>query len=439
MGSFAFVHFFIAFRRDETYNASNPPRRMEEAVKPRTVSIVAAFVAAAASLLIFGCQGGGKVVNSPPSQVTLKQSKPYIWTSGRVSFIANAVDEDGDPLTFTWKATRGTFDPPSATGSAVTWIAPVTPGSARITMSVTDDIATVSKTADVSVCLPLPDITGKVTVHNVDAYYIVQTQGMLTIQTGDVLTIDPGVTIIFDNGYGGFAVNGSLVAEGTASRHIRFMGNTTTGGSGLWNGISASGRGASIRCKHVELSNADNGLVAMSQAAMSLDSCIIFDNATTGVWASELATLAMTGTTVQQCDEGVYARSAIVEISHCDIVSSGGTGLEMTSGADSIVMTVDHSTIANNRGDEILLSSFARPEIHYCSIFDTSPVAGSYSMRLDSYMSSDSVHAELNYWGLGFDEAKIKSVICDKGKANCASNAYVRFAPWLTSAPVAAR
>lgn len=411
---------------------------MEEAVKSTTILIDATFLSLAALLLLSGCEGGAKVQNNAPSEITLTQERSFIWTGGRVKLVASATDEDGDPLTFTWKATKGTFDPASATGTTVYWIAPGAPGSARITMSVTDDITTVARAVDVAVCIPFPEDIVTMTVRNQGYYYILEKASAVDIPIGSELTIEPGVVVVVDSKFGGLAVDGSLVANGTSSRHIRFMGNTTVGGTGLWDGISASGPAASIYFKNVEVSNGDAGVVAMNGAVMTLDSCTIFDNGSTGVWASDRASLTMRGCAILTNVSGVYVRSSEADISRCRIEDSESNGLEMSAGLDSSSMLVDSSVIANNGGNQVVLTNQARPEIHYCSIFDVAPAQGSYSMKLDSYIAVDSVHAERNYWGVGFDANKIKSVICDKGKLNCASAAYVRFAPWLMSAPVMA-
>jgi len=56
----------------------------------------------------------------------------------------------------------------------------------------------------------------------------------LTVPAGITLTIEPGTTVFFDAGTT-LTVNGRLVAEGTALRHIRL---TSTPGSTGWGGIS---------------------------------------------------------------------------------------------------------------------------------------------------------------------------------------------------------
>jgi hypothetical protein len=409
---------------------------MEEAVKSSTILAKTIFLCLAALLPLCGCGGGAKFENKAPSNVTVIQNKSFIWTGGTVGLVADAVDEDGDPLTFTWKATIGTFSPASATGAVISWIAPSAPGTARITMSVTDDIATVSKVVTVSVCLPFPENISTMTVTNPGFYYILKKDSPLIIPTGTELTIDPGVVVVVDSKVGGFEVDGSLVAVGSSRSHIKFMGNTTVGGKALWGAISASGAGGSIFLRHVEVSNAHYGAQAMNQAVMTLDSCTFFDNSPRGVWVSDRASLVMRGCSIVQNAAGVYVKSASADISLCSMTDNDASGLEMSAGLDSNVMTVDSSVIANNRGNQVFLTDRARPEIHHCSIFNTDPIQGSYAMRLYGYVAIDSIHAERNYWGAGFDEAKIRSAICDKARPVCASAAYVSFIPWLTSAPV---
>jgi chitinase len=55
-------------------------------------------------------------------------------SSSRITCVAT--DADGDPLTYTWSADKGTI---VGTGDTVTWNAPEAPGTYSVTAAVTDD------------------------------------------------------------------------------------------------------------------------------------------------------------------------------------------------------------------------------------------------------------------------------------------------------------
>ena len=73
--------------------------------------------------------------NNPPVISELQPEKDWVAPSGKCILVCVASDADGDSLTFTWSATGGSF---SGTGSVVTWLAPDTPSTYAITVTVTD-------------------------------------------------------------------------------------------------------------------------------------------------------------------------------------------------------------------------------------------------------------------------------------------------------------
>lgn len=73
--------------------------------------------------------------NQPPVIISLVDERPTILLFGSSRIKCTAYDPDGDPLTFTWSATGGNF---SGAGPAVTWMAPGTAGSYKITVTISD-------------------------------------------------------------------------------------------------------------------------------------------------------------------------------------------------------------------------------------------------------------------------------------------------------------
>ena len=59
-----------------------------------------------------------------------------VLVNGSATFDCIATDADGDPLTYSWTCTSGSFN--SSTGSSVTWNAPSSHGSSTITVDVSD-------------------------------------------------------------------------------------------------------------------------------------------------------------------------------------------------------------------------------------------------------------------------------------------------------------
>jgi hypothetical protein len=71
--------------------------------------------------------------------------------------------------------------------------------------------------------------------------YVFNGSGLLGVQNGATLTIEPGVTIQFTNTGGGMEIKdgATIVAIGTAEKHIQFIGRETTA-KGSWDGVYIS-------------------------------------------------------------------------------------------------------------------------------------------------------------------------------------------------------
>jgi len=117
--------------------------------------------------------GGTTEANLPPTATIFGPTD--LQVSQTATFSAIAADPDGFFLTFSWSATPmiGGFGP--AAREAVNWTAPVTTGTVRLQLRVSDglDVADATQTVTIlpgDVQLPPPEITpGKIAGHLVDA------------------------------------------------------------------------------------------------------------------------------------------------------------------------------------------------------------------------------------------------------------------------------
>jgi len=400
------------------------------------ISNIALGLSCAVFFVTAGCEGNPNFVNSGPSNVTLTSDRSYIWMTGSVRLTATASDADGDSLIYTWSATAGSFTSPSASGASITWVAPNDPGSATITMRVTDEIETVAKSIDVIIGMALPNPITTVTLRDLGYVYIVKGTVPAQILNGSAVTIEQGVVIVFDSGTSGLAVSGALVTRGAPGNPVEFIGNTLSGGSGLWNGIQADGIGSRVDLENTNVANSTDGIQGNDEAEITLEGCTIYDNSSYGIGVTDQAVLTMHNVHVTGNGVGVYIRNSNAALSRSSINDNGDTGIMISATAGAAEVSIDSCSITSNSGSEILLVNGASPRIHYCSIIDTEPLANTYSVQLLSYASADTVHAENNFWGVGMNTAqKIGGVIYDKTDNPGTIMAYVGFEPWLSSAP----
>ena len=78
---------------------------------------------------------GMQVLNYSPRIKSLSPVKTGLITGDSTAFYCTATDEEGGVLSYTWKADGGKF---TGTGPVVKWIAPKTPGTYTVSVSVTD-------------------------------------------------------------------------------------------------------------------------------------------------------------------------------------------------------------------------------------------------------------------------------------------------------------
>ena len=410
-------------------------------MKPKSFCSLSLGLFAIAILAIFGCNNGGKFQNAPPSNLTVTPSKCYVESGGTVLLVGSAHDDDGDSLTFSWRATAGSFSRVSSSGDTVYWYAPAQTGQASITMTVSDDIDKRSLSKVITTCTPLPaSILTSYSIENTGAVYILLNSNPLRIPAGVTLTIKPGVTIIVDKVTGGIEVYGRLVALGTPQDSITIRGNTCYAVSGIWGGIYLQDQDCVGTLKYMNVTMSSDGIKLSNGAKGTIEGCSIYNNEEYGIYVEFEGTEA----TVRSCKiwengRGIYVLNAKADILKSSIRYSGGDGIDLSFSLDSTQVQIDSCTVANNGQRGIQLSEKAAPEIHYCSIFSNgeNPMEPNYGLALGSYVKADSIHAERNFWGLGnTTAAKISALIYDARDNPFEISAFVRFAPWLDSAPV---
>ena len=394
-----------------------------------------------AALFSQGCENTARFANTAPSGLTLLPSKCFVATGQTVRLVGDAKDDDGDSLTFHWKASKGSFTPSSATGVAVDWRAPAEPGTVVITMTVTDDVVKVSKAQSITVCTVFPGtVTSSRTIENTGYVYILTNRDPLVIPSIATLTIEPGVTIVIDSETGGFATFGRIEARGHTGNKIKVQGNTCSTGSGLWEGVylyEATGRGTFA---NADITMSKYGIQVVDGAKLTMDSCEIYNNQDMGIGVRNTGSRAeIHSCKIWDNGVGVYVINGEADIRGSSIRYSGGNGIELSFSLDATPVTIDSCSIGNNGISGIHLSEKAGPEIHYCSIFSNggNPGEMNYGIRLASYVAFDSIQAQNNYWGVNMNTpAEISAAIYDAGDNPSQLKAYVDFTPWLNEGPI---
>ncbi|MBS4015575.1 MAG: hypothetical protein KGZ86_03970 [Candidatus Latescibacteria bacterium] len=150
--------------------------------------------------------------DSPKPPVISSISGPSsVSVNGSATFTCIASDPNGDPLTYSWTCTSGSFS--SSAGSSVTWYAPGAHGSSTITVEVSDGTGredSKSKTITIqSVTTTLIDWSGSVS-HGYYNYWARYIQAGYTISGYfTVLTNDINFLILNSSNYSNWVNNSS--------------------------------------------------------------------------------------------------------------------------------------------------------------------------------------------------------------------------------------
>jgi hypothetical protein len=354
-----------------------------------------------------------------------------------VSLSGSAYDEDEDPIYYQWSATAGTFEPPDGEGPSVVWSAPQEPGMVTITLSVTDEIETSSVSETIEVGGSFPNfITESITIADLGYVYILDKLQTVKVPPGVTLTITGGVEIVVSNENGGIDVEGSMVVLGAQGAEVVIGPASCEPDKGEWMGIRIMGFAAHGSFTFARIHSADNGFIVTDRARAEFYNCTIYNNLIRGVEVSDSAAAAMTGCTVWENETGVYVRNADLDAQLSSFRYSGDIGLDFSATSSEHEITIDTCKIANNETYGVLMMGVVQPEIHFCSIYSNGPTGTGEALRLEAYSEVDSIHADQNFWGIGYDsEEEIGMLIHDRNDVVTGIKAYVGFIPWLTGEP----
>ncbi len=169
--------------------------------------------------------------------------------------------------------------------------------------------------------------------------------GYVTVQSGGVLTVQPGVELQFVSG-SGLQVNGTLIAEGTATQPITFTSSMTTPQRGDWQGLVINA-GAKARLAYCDLGYAGPDVPGHPPALwlyasdVVVQNCRIHDNGNIGVLVESgssptLANVAL----VNNGSAAVYERTIDTQATYVNLLMSG-------NGTNAVV--IQASDLARNR------------------------------------------------------------------------------------------
>lgn len=291
--------------------------------------------------------------------------------------------------------------------------------------------------------------------------YVIESS--VTLASGNTLTIEPGVVVKLFGWYTSFTVNGTLIAEGTATDPIIFTslqddnyggdtngdGNTTNPTPGDWLQIYfASASTATLSHALVQYGGHDHGnwMIKISSndviisdsnfsnnypydAAMLVDAtATIINNSfnaneTTALYSTS-GNSSITGNVITGCSDGsgiaINTGSPVVDHNTIDGCLIG----LFTSGADAQPFLTNNILTDNGVGIVVYNSSIP------LAISSNSMTGSLYGLQ--NFTTTNTINAESNWWG---DASGPYHVSLNSTGLGTAVTDGVDFDPWLTTDP----
>jgi len=255
--------------------------------------------------------------------------------------------------------------------------------------------------------------------------------GNITVANGHTLTLEPGNTLKFTGNYR-FEVNGTLIADGTASDKITFTSNQAIPAPGDWlylyfnypdddclldycdisyggsstGNIYLRGNTGSVDITNSTVSySLHNGLHIQDYYTSSpvTDNCIFENNTEYGVWLQSASNQTFTGCIVQNNQDGVYCN-------------------------DNSQTFLNHNKIINNTNNGFVLSGSSNIQFG-SDLSQWNDIYGNGVMNFNN--GSSYIDAQYIYWGTT-DSTTIASKIYDY--YNDPARGIVYFKPWTNAA-----
>jgi len=388
-------------------------------------STIAAFIP--------GCDDSLDFANTPPGGLSISRDKCYLGPNDSVVLTGQASDSDGDEITYSWTADEGTLTPSDGKGQAVTWRAPDSHGTYRVTLHVTDGLDTSTKGIDLDVGRNLDILHEGGVLDQTDYPYIVPNALPLDISELITITIEAGVTIVFNQGTGGFNVRGSLVINGTAQDRVLFTPNTCPGDveERVFNGIEFSGEQAVGTMSYVTITSSADGLAVKNGATLTADNVIIDQTSGVGLSVESGASATVSDTRIWDNGSGIYVANATLALNNASVRYNGNYGLSMIHTSGVFDVEILGCVIANSTQNGFVYAGDASPVVHGCSIFLNGPTMEDIrTVRfINTYSGTTPVDMTGNYWG-ATTAIEIQAQIIREG-----ANGTVDFSGWLTEEP----
>ncbi len=154
-------------------------------------------------LILFAACGGGTEPsdNESPEIIELSASDSIVSINETVDIFCEAIEPDGDELTYSWEASAGVI---AESGANVTWTAPAVLGTCGITCTVSDNDDSDSSTIEIEVI----EVGLQLEIEPAEQTINIDEEAICNVQLYDGVNVFAlSVEIVFNNGVVGAPIN----------------------------------------------------------------------------------------------------------------------------------------------------------------------------------------------------------------------------------------
>jgi hypothetical protein len=407
-------------------------------------------------MVLAGCGGGG----SGDSGTTPTNHAPVVAFTFKpiatpqavpVDLSVSATDADSDPLTITWKVTRGTLTAQNSKKTIMRWATPSTLGTDTVTVKISD--GTVTKT--LVEALKVASTYSAGTFQKSKSPYILTLPAndpRLSVLDGNVLTIEAGTEIYINTAGSFFDILGELDAVGTAGDPIVIKQNDRTfacgaTNGGRWDGILASGANSIVNLAYCDLWFPQTGVRLRDSSVGILDHVAVRCSGKAGASMEGFGYLeAIDSEFTDGVGDGVQisALPDSVRIESCTLSFNQGSGIsmDMEDVNKSVPVIVHDNDIEFNSTHGISLAHSSFPQIHLNNFRGNGDSSVSSLYLQSGYPNSTGVvsfpelDVTCNFWGAASNSQTVIDIGIHDKLDQSTVYTRVKSCPWLNSNPL---
>ena len=411
------------------------------------------------ALLLVRCSGEDNTVTPENNAPTISFTTNRIVVPKGIAYdlSVSVADEDGDPLTVTWRITSSTLTPQNAQNTVMRWATPGTVGTDTVWVTVSDGSATAAVEEVIKRGTRTAASIAPNTFLKSSSPYILAPDNnppSILISGGTTTEIEAGVELYMDIQGSLIDVLGTLEGNGTEAEPVLIRPNDRRArcgeSRGWWEGIEARSEDLNVGVvdfTHTEVRSAEFNVRLIGAAQAYLEHCKIACARSAGVRITGIGILYINNCDISDCAQNGIEVSSVssipssVTITHNEIqFNNDGIYLDLPDAMQILLIDISYNLIKDNWVNGISFRNSVFAAIHNNYISRNNWGTTSNIRLVPPYPGPadvDTLYAEWNYWGAAYtgSGSSIEATITDSAD-NASIGTRVKIRPWINTSPL---